>query len=374
MNRLLWSVLVLWLLAAKVQAQPCDAKAIASALQGLGNLDDCMQASVLSSAAARGIWHTRAPIKDPGLDVVENLRRLSIVMSQDSELPAELVRAWHGHLEAELVPLMKGMIREPAKPTDTPSPLTFNQTVGTVEKACGCAWSIGAGAPGPVVCVVTQPPTESCKESYTFKVPATAAIDRLFTYARLIHHALVVLQRPDRFEVVQRLYRTRIQWDRLLSRGYTQFPWELAANSAVADHRESRLCKQGYSGACSAAQLDPFALQLIVAHPSAGLGFRGFGADFDPRAKAVVVLNVETIGVLRYCKDFKQYYGGSFSVSMADLDFADPLLGATVHVTRWIHIGYGVSVRKKTRAEGTLFAVADLFGLLSKWFETDESK
>jgi hypothetical protein len=157
----------------------------------------------------------------------------------------------------------------------------------------------------------------------------------------------------------------------LLAKGYSQFPWELALNGWRDGWRRDRLCSGAVrTGACEAAELDPVPWQWILLHPSAGLGFSQFGLKrFDVSAKAKVVLDLELLGVVGYTNAYSQYYGGGLSLCFADLDFADPLPGLTLHLTRWIHLGYAVSMRKSTRWDGMLFLSADLFGLLSKGIE-----
>jgi hypothetical protein len=56
-------------------------------------------------------------------------------------------------------------------------------------------------------------------------------------------------------------------------------------------------------------------------------------------------------------------------VNFSDLDFGDPQIGATLHVRRWVHFGYGASLRADEL--GTLFVVPYFFGALANWAGVD---
>jgi hypothetical protein len=376
-------------LAASLLASPralaadCDFSTLSATVEGItgGDYAPCVEAELKQEPFAAELLAipTGGAVNEPVIHA--NLLRLAEALREDPALPEELRAQWADLINA-MIPKRRSRV-----PLEAPSPRSFEQSANTEDSACGCAWVIGAkDVPGPFVCIASDAgapgarpaapaASASCPkpQQYTWRLTHGEAL-HAFSYAYLTDHGLTALGRGDRAAVGKRLHKARGKWDHLLVRGYTQFPWELPINSAIADRRQKRFCKGEPSKACEAAELDPYRLQLVFLHPSAGLGFTGFGVKhFDPDPKAVVVLNIEALGVLGYTKGFVHYFGASPSLSLADLDFGTPLIGFTLHLTRWIHLGYGASVVPgQGRSDAnTLFVGADLFGVLSKWSGLD---
>lgn len=130
-------------------------------------------------------------------------------------------------------------------------------------------------------------------------------------------------------------------WDRLITRGFSQYPWEVWIHGMLL----------------SPTAWGPSKHQLIVLHPSAGFGVEQLSKD--PRAAAVVA--IEAAGWLYYFRDFRQYAGLSFAASMSNFDVQRWSIGPVAHLSG-IGLGYGVAVRGEP--EHTVFLLLDVTSAL----------
>jgi len=189
-----------------------------------------------------------------------------------------------------------------------------------------------------------------------------------FEDAYLAHRALGIalaaslkLDVPALEVARKRLELANQRWNNLRKRGYLQYPWELAFSSVFAAYSDYQACfaKDAY---CTGEEgLDPERLRLIALHPGVGMGFSGFGWKQEPSANATLALSLELLGATYYRADFSSYLGASIGAVVNDGDFRDVRPGVFVHLTRWVHLGYFLSVvQRETRFDGTVFLSTDL--------------
>lgn len=195
-----------------------------------------------------------------------------------------------------------------------------------------------------------------------------------FADAYLAHRALGIalaaslkLEVPALEAAQRRLALASKRWSNLRKRGYLQYPWELALSNVFAAYTDYQACF-AHDAYCTGEEgLDPERMRLIALHPGVGMGFSGFGWKQEPSADASLAISLELLGVTYYRADFTSYLGASLGAIVNDGDFRDVRPGVFVHVTRWLHLGYLLSVfRSETRFDGTVFLSTDLgsaFGL-----------
>lgn len=195
-----------------------------------------------------------------------------------------------------------------------------------------------------------------------------------FEDAYLAHRALGIalaaslkLEVPALEVALKRLALANKRWSNLRKRGYLQYPWELALSSVFTAYSDYQACFALDAYCTGEEGLDPERLRLIALHPGVGMGFSGFGWKQKPSADASLALSLELLGATYYEADFGSYLGASVGAVVNDGDFSDVRPGVFVHLTRWLHLGYLLSVfRRDTRFDGTLFLSSDLgsaFGL-----------
>ena len=156
---------------------------------------------------------------------------------------------------------------------------------------------------------------------------------------------------PARAAATKSLNASVKRWDNYGSKGYSQFPWELALNSA------------GYS----ASSYDPPRTQKVLLHPALGLELAGpkvesFGNLADLRSNDVVTL--EPLGYLIYNDSRSFYYGASAIVTLG----GDRRIGGggMLHLGQAIKAGYVWRGRDETGKRGqSVIVSADLLQFLT---------
>lgn len=176
--------------------------------------------------------------------------------------------------------------------------------------------------------------------------------------------ALLALNASCRATAIQRLKSAHQRWHTLATRGYVQYPWELWFSRAISDDYGNYSRCFASDPKCSGEEgLDPETLRPIFLHPGVGLGFPGFGKhDAKVSAQGRLVIMVEAIGLNIYARDFKEYLGASLGVGFQDANFARPRLGAFVHLSRYLQVGYLLGVVSETAGNGTLYLSVDILG------------
>lgn len=126
-----------------------------------------------------------------------------------------------------------------------------------------------------------------------------------------LDHILTVVGQRWRAETVANLTALANRWDNFLGNGYSQFPWELALNSAL----------------WKARSYEPPAVQWIVLHPSLGAELSG-GSVKEIRGLESLV--VEGLGVLRYNRNHTRYVGVAAVTTFAN--DANATIGIYAHL------------------------------------------
>jgi hypothetical protein len=177
----------------------------------------------------------------------------------------------------------------------------------------------------------------------------------------LAYFALVKLDVVPLEAAIARLEQASQRWHRLRTRGYLQYPWELLLSSALSSYQDYQACFASDEHCTGEEGLDPERWRVIALHPGIGMGFSGFGKHPDPSLDASLALSIELFGLTRYNESFSSYFGASLGALVNDGDFRDLRPGLFVHLTRWLHLGYGLSVmREASRFDGTIFFSTDL--------------
>jgi hypothetical protein len=187
----------------------------------------------------------------------------------------------------------------------------------------------------------------------------------------IAYGALVKLDVPALTEALARLAQANQRWDNLRKHGYLQYPWELWLSSSFAAYSDYQACFANDAYCTGEQGLDPQRLRLIALHPGVGMGFSGFGwkEKTKPSSDASLALSLEVLGATYYQSNFKDYLGASLGAVVNDGDFSDVRPGVFVHLTRWLHLGYLVSLfQKSTRYDATLFVSTDLGSALGASF------
>ncbi|MET0385645.1 MAG: hypothetical protein ABW321_06785 [Polyangiales bacterium] len=238
---------------------------------------------------------------------------------------------------------------------------------------CQCAFEVGSdGAAGHACYRFLQPTAaeRSCEHPRVqlYDLPDWPAAARAFEIHQLARAALVHLGTRCRVLVATRLASAETRWQRLVTQGYVQYPWELWLSRAISDDYGSySRCFAGDASCTGDEGLDPEPLRPIFLHPGVGLGFPGFGKrDGDLSAQGRLVIAVEAIGVNWYLDEFRHYLGASALVGFQDADFARPRVGLSVHLSRYLQVGYLWGFIKETTRNGTVYVSVDLLGFVNR--------
>ena len=109
---------------------------------------------------------------------------------------------------------------------------------------------------------------------------------------------LTELGAPWRARTVEKLTALAKRWDTFIADGYSQFPWELALNSALR----------------SATDYEPPRRQFILLHPSLSAEVHGAALD---QLSPTSVLSLEALGALVYNAEHSRYAGASLVTTTA---------------------------------------------------------
>lgn len=153
-----------------------------------------------------------------------------------------------------------------------------------------------------------------------------------------------------RAEATAALQAAARQWDAYGEQGYSQYPWELAINSARFD----------------ATSIAPPRTQLVVLHPALAIELAAPGLDDLERLERADALTLEPFGYIRYTESRRMYYGLSALVSLP----GDRRVGAGLlaHIGTYGQVGAVLfRARDETGSRGRSVVVsADLYQFLTE--------
>ncbi|MEO6526262.1 MAG: hypothetical protein ABIP93_06530 [Gemmatimonadaceae bacterium] len=152
---------------------------------------------------------------------------------------------------------------------------------------------------------------------------------------------------PARASATDALKAAVTRWDNYGSKGYSQYPWELALNS------------RGYD----ARSFDPPRTQKILLHPALGLelvGSRVKSLDDLTNLQTTDVVTLEPVGYLVYNASRSFYWGASAIVTLADQRRIGA--GAMLHLGQSVKAGYAWRKKDDSGSRGQSFIIsADLY-------------
>ena len=152
-----------------------------------------------------------------------------------------------------------------------------------------------------------------------------------------------------RADAVMRLREASARWDNYGNKGYSQFPWELAINSA------------GFSR----SSVDPPKSQLIFLHPSVGVELLAPSLSQLDKTRRANTIAIEPLGFIRYTDSRALYYGLSAVISLPGNQHAG--LGAMAHLGQYFKVGY-IFVRSPSSDDSGRYGLlvsADLYQFFS---------
>ena len=232
--------------------------------------------------------------------------------------------------------------------------------------SCQCAFEVASdGDPGHACFRFGQPlPACELPRLQVYDLPDWGPAARAYVLLDQARAALVALNTGCRATAIKRLKSAHERWHTLATRGYLQYPWELWFSRAISDDYGNYSRCFASDPSCTGEEgLDPETLRPIFLHPGVGLGFPGFGKhDGKVSAQGRLVIMLEAIGLNIYARDFKEYLGASLGVGFQDANFARPRLGAFVHLSRYLQVGYLLGVVSESAGNGTLYLSVDIFG------------
>jgi hypothetical protein len=167
--------------------------------------------------------------------------------------------------------------------------------------------------------------------------------------AMVISRMLTAYGETAREEAVRALRDAARRWDNYGEKGYSQFPWELALNSARFRRTST----------------EPPANQVIFLHPALGLELVVPDGGTLEDLQRVNTVTVEPLGYILYTRSRANYFGVSTLVSLP----SESRIGAGVlaHIGRYGKIGY-VIWRSRGGAipdDRRVIASADLYQFLT---------
>ena len=136
-----------------------------------------------------------------------------------------------------------------------------------------------------------------------------------------IRRMLLAWGQPGRENATAALQASATRWDNYSTRGYFQFPWELAINSIGFD----------------AASDDPPRSQWVVAHPAFGLEFIASRVESLDDFQPLETLTIE-LGWLRYNASRSFYTGLTLFGSIPSAEVMG--FGAMLHLGPKVKVGY----------------------------------
>ncbi len=163
-----------------------------------------------------------------------------------------------------------------------------------------------------------------------------------------IRRMLFAWGQPGRENATAALQASATRWDNYSTRGYFQFPWELAINSIGFD----------------AASDDPPRSQWVVAHPAFGLEFISSRVESLDEFQPLETLTIE-LGWLRYNASRSFYSGLTLFASIPGTEVMG--FGAMLHLGPKVKVGY---VTRSNDAAGNsrngVVVSADLAQIIAK--------
>jgi hypothetical protein len=342
--------LVLWVASlsagASAQTAPCS---VDNYNQALARREVCPD--------ARDVAPTRASatLKDPAhhLDHVPGALRL---LGEQANADEDLDPVFRAQFVQELD---KALSRKGAKP------VTAFEVDASDISGCGCSHVIGTMSARPICLRLagTSASTNECKLVSLHVVAFEGSEDavkravRHEAYADLAMDALDALNAGGRKEAHHGVAESLRSWHRY-RRGLFQFPWELAFNGWLERKAPGgRACPKGDG-------LGPCPVQYILGHPLAALGVQlnNQGEPGKVERVAAATLAIEGVGFVVYNKSFRHYFGAACAVGFDNLVFEDPRVGLTLHLTRFVNVGYLISVHGEYAGDGTVLLAGDLAG------------
>lgn len=229
---------------------------------------------------------------------------------------------------------------------------------------CGCVHVIGANTLKPFCLRFDSTPKRDDRycalptmHEITFdeSEAGVARAVRHEAYADVAYNNFQELNATGRKEAHHGVAESLRKWKNF-RRGLFQLPWESAINGRLGRNRPRlRDCPKD-------DELGPCRNQFIVLHPLAALGVQINNIAAPGKVERVVAatLGIEAIGFVKYRPDFRHYFGAAATVGVDNLVFEDPRVGLTLHLTKYLHVGYLVSVRSSTAGDGTVLLAGDL--------------
>jgi hypothetical protein len=362
LSKVLCTLLTAWLVSAGARAQPTSACA----------------ALEFSTEVLMADPHTNLCPKpvDPTLELLHG--KLERTPSKDTAAFFEVLTTLRDHCQGAAADSWRGALAQHidavftrAKELRRPA-ADFAAVRGPTPDVDpeSCLFMTGdTGTSGYACYVITGTPKPARAALPVYELPD-------FSDAYLAHRALGVayaalakLDVPALAKAVQRLSEANQRWDSLRKKGYLQYPWELWFSSTFSAYRDYQACFAHDAHCTGEEGLDPERLRLIALHPGVGMGFSGFGKNAKPSADASLALSLEVLGATYYEQTFSNYYGVSVGALVNDGDFADVRPGVFLHLTRWLHIGYLLSLfQRSSRYDATVFLSTDLGTALGATF------
>jgi hypothetical protein len=131
---------------------------------------------------------------------------------------------------------------------------------------------------------------------------------------------------PARLDAREKLEEAVAEWDAYGDKSYSQYPWELALNSARFD----------------AKAIHPPRDQIVLMHPAVSLELAQRPGGTGPAIENLhrfTTVTVEPVGYISYRTGYEWYLGASLLVSIPEKEL--PLgAGAMAHIGQALNVGY----------------------------------
>ncbi|HEY6877963.1 MAG TPA: hypothetical protein VI299_08080 [Polyangiales bacterium] len=147
------------------------------------------------------------------------------------------------------------------------------------------------------------------------------------------------IEEPALRKAARDLSQFAAQWTRYVGNGYSQYPHEVLLNGWLFLDAES---------------WTPPRNQLIALHPAVGFGTLNIT---ESARSAALVLAVETLGYVRYLRDFRHHLGVSLAVAFPNFERDAIGLGPVLHFDGF---GIGYSINPKAAQPDTVFVLLDV--------------
>jgi hypothetical protein len=367
--------IVLFLLACTLPARAQDSCSARAVNRALLSAESDWPAACPRPSASELVGAETATALAVSPNTLERRAQL-IAAARTLEQAARTQTPWGPAFAQQLEALLNAL--HPSR-CDKPLELSWTALRAPIS-SCQCAFEVGAVGDAGHACFrfpqAAGAALPACEQPgmQVHDLPDWLSVARAYMFYDLAHTALLALTNKCREAVVARLTQAEQRWHRLVTRGLVQYPWELWLSRLIADDYGNYSRCFASDPKCSGDEgLDPESLRLIFLHPGVGLGFPGFGDhDGQVKAKARLVLTVEALGIAIYDRELKEYLGASLGVGFQDADFARPRLGAFVHLSRYLQVGFLLGVVSETKANGTLYVSTDLLSWANRTLGLEE--